>query len=181
MALPGGTSECDFPSKGGLDGAAVKEQKQRDAGKELYPSKVRFVVCCEECGRPRCIYAKNKPSEAQFRKLAAYLESVNYSCGDALFPEGLEGSDKKLADTFYNAEALTCRNEMELNYFNYGGLRGREEFEHVCACCGKDPAESPLVEKAKLAKVVTEGKVALPLCTQCFESGTKPVLVKNKG
>ena len=179
MALPAGTSEAHTPSKKALSSAATEERKLRDKGKELHPSKVRFTVCCTsaDCGKPRCIYAKHKPSEAQFRKLSAYLETVNYSCGDALFPEGLEGSDKKLEEIFYNSEALTCRNEMELNYYNYGGLRGREEFEHVCARCGKDPEESPLVDKAKLTPSETAGKVALPLCTECYGNGTKPVLV----
>ena len=64
------------------------------------------------------ITINDMPSEAQFKKLAGYLETVNYCCGDALFPDGLEGSDKKLAETFYNSEAITCRNDMELNYYN---------------------------------------------------------------
>ena len=40
---------------------------------------------------------------------------------------------QKLADIFYNTEAITCCNDMEHCYFNYGGQRGREEFEQVSA------------------------------------------------
>ena len=158
MALPGGTSECDFPSKQGLGGAAVKERQNRDRGKELHPSKVRAVVSCSDCGRPRCVFTKVMPTELQRRKFDTYLETVNYTCGDALFPEGLEDSDTQLAEVFYNSEALTCRNDMELHFFNYAGLRGRDEFEHVCFRCGNDPTESPLVDKVDAPL----GKVALP-------------------
>ena len=160
MALLGGTSECDFPSKQGLGSAEVKERQKLDRGKELHPSKVRAVVCCSDCGRPRCVYTKVMPTELQRRKFDTYIETVNYRCGDALFPEGIEDSDTQLAELFYNSEALTCRNDMELNFFNYGGLRGRDEFEHVCSLCGNDPTELPLVDKAKLTPPL--GKVTLP-------------------
>ena len=182
-ALPGGTSECDMPSKKDLDSEEMKQRRQKDKAKELHPSKVRATVICDGCGRPRIIFAKLKPSQAQLKKLDAYLESVSYKCGDALFTEGVEGSDRKLAEIFYMAEYLTCRDDMQRAYFNYGGLGGREEFEHVCARCGNGPEESPLIDKATLAAAATAGKMALPLCSECFEAwkggNTKksPVLV----
>ena len=135
--LPGGTSECELPSKKDLTPAEEKARTERDKGKELHPSKVREIVCCNNCGRYRVIFAKNKPTEKLRNELYGYLECVNYSCGDALFPaESIEGVDKELAEIFYVAEALTCRDDMQLHYFNYGGLRGRDEFQHVCARCG---------------------------------------------
>ena len=157
----------------------LKERQKKDKGKELHPSKVRDTICCSECGRPRCIFAKTKPTDALPRKLDAYFQNVNYTCGDPLFPDGLEGNEKELADTFYISEALTCRNEMELSYFNYGGLRGRMEFEHVCARCGNFPNESPLVDKAKFASTLPQGKIPLPLCTECFESGKEPIVGRS--
>ena len=74
----------------------LKERQKKDKGKELHPSKVRDTICCSECGRPRCIFAKTKPTDALLRKLDAYFENVNYTCGDPLFvfPDGLEGSEK---------------------------------------------------------------------------------------
>ena len=167
-ALPGGTSERDLPSKKDLDSEEMKQRKEKDKGKELHPSKVRAVLICDGCGRPRIIFAKLKPSPAQLKKLDAYLESVSYRCGDALFAEGVEGSDKKLAEIFYIAEYLTCRDDMQLAYFNYSGVGGREEFEHVCSRCGNAPEESPLIDKVTLAAVATEGKMVLPLCSDCF-------------
>ena len=36
-----------------MESAEMKERLKRDADKELHPSKVRSIVCCNECGRPR--------------------------------------------------------------------------------------------------------------------------------
>ena len=106
------------------------------------------------------------------KKLDEYLETVDFHCGDAIFPcdVKLEGETAKLAEKFYNRELLSCRDHVEKDYFNYGGLRGRTEFEHVCARCGKWEEESPLVSKEVLSPSVTEGKTPLPLCTDCFDA-----------
>ena len=68
---------------------------------------------------------------------------------------------------------------MELNYFNYGGVRGRTEFKHVCARCGNAPEESPLIDQSTLSASETAGKVALPLCTDCFYGGATFVLLRH--
>ena len=169
--LAGGTSERDFPSKKGLTSAEEEERRKKDKGKELHPSKVRAVVICSNCGRPRCIYARLKDEATPlFKKLDSYLESVDYTCGDPLFPEDVEDGDKKLTTIFYISEATTCRSLMEKNYFNYGGLGGREEFEHVCARCGKWQEESPLINLKALTAIELKGKTPLPLCTECETS-----------
>ena len=150
-----------------------------DRSKKLHPSKVRAIFFCDDCGRPRCLYSETMPTKSELRLLDAYLETVTACCGDALFPEHvrLDGPEEKLKAKFYNKENLSCRDDVELAYFNYGGLRGRAEFEHVCARCGADPTESPLVAKEALASYVPGGKTALPLCEGCFASDKGPVLV----
>ena len=144
-------------------------------------TQVRAVVLCSECGIPRLIFnkLKEKATKKMLDLLDSYCEEAIFSCGDALFPNDVEGSDAKLANIFYNREALSCRDPVEKDYFNYGGLRGRSEFEHVCALCGKSPEESVFVEKEKLSNFQTQGKVALPMCMCCFEKGEKPELAKR--
>ena len=111
--------------------------------------------------------------------LDAHCEEVIFTCGDAIFPNDEEGDGAKLADIFYNREALSCRDHVEKDFFNYGGLRSRTEFEHVCALCGKGPEESALVEKEQLLAHQTEGKFVLPLCSSCFEAGEMPMKAKR--
>ena len=174
----------DLRSNKSLDSAEVVRRKMADKDKELHPSKVRSFVVCGGCGRRRCIFAKLKPSEALLRKLDSYLESVDFSCGDALFPDGVEGGDKALTQIFFNAEGISCRDLMAPCYFNYGGLRGRSEFLLVCARCGNEPDESPLVVlQSKLAAKMSQCTVAvaLPLCSECFDAGEKPVLCRKRG
>ena len=90
-------------------------------------------------------------------------------------------TQEKLKEKFYNKESISCRDNMELTFFNYGGLRGRNEFEHVCAICGSSPDESPLVSKSTFTPAITGGKTPLPLCERCWDDGNgkKPVLVNR--
>jgi hypothetical protein len=51
--LEDGTSECGLPSKKDVPNAEVLLRKNKDKDKDLHPSKVRAVILCSECGRPR--------------------------------------------------------------------------------------------------------------------------------
>ena len=155
----------------------VLRRKAADKDKELHPSKVRSNIVCAECGRPRCIFAKNSPGAKLLEALDVYVEGVEYSCGAPLFGEGATGIEKTLADKFYVKENLDCKEPMELNYYNYGGLRGRAEFNHVCAICGNGPEQSPLLSERELG--TPEGRTPLPLCHVCYANDKKPVLVKR--
>ena len=177
------TDERDLPGNKATD---LKAAKEVDASKKAIDkakpdgifagSKVRATVCCDECSRPRLLYAdKKRESEKLLPELTAYLEGVDYQCGDALFDDNEDdASVKKLAEIFYVKERRTCDDPVEEHFFNTFGVRGRSEFEHVCARCGKGPDESPLDEKPKGA---TEGRTALPLCADCKADGKAPILV----
>ena len=51
----------------------------------LVAGKVRGVITCGECCKPRCIYAKTRLSEDQQVKLQHIRESDIYTCGSSLF------------------------------------------------------------------------------------------------
>ena len=182
------TDERALPSmKQKVVTAADKESQANDKMKELHPSKVRAVVTCVECGRPRVLYAKLlDESKPLLKKLDAFIDTVDYTCGDLLFDASADDPiEQRLAEVFYHRELLSCRDNVEIDYFNYGGLRGRTEFEHVCARCGRAPEESPLVDRSLFSATQLEGKTPLPLCNVCFSTGGKggsgigPVLVKR--
>ena len=173
-ALPAGTDERDLPSQMRArsqddDGVDLRERMARDKQKKLHPSKVRATIECYNCGRPRCIFATEQPRAKEFKQLDAYCETSFFVCGTSIFhPDDDNEVHQSLASTFYNREALGCRSLMELDYFNYGGLRGRAEFEHVCSRCGQVSEESPFIDSSKLSASETKGKLALPLCTDCY-------------
>lgn len=123
-------------------------------------------------------------SNKMLSDLDNYLETIDYRCGDTLFPDDVEQDDvgvgtAKLKDKFYHREQISCRDIMEKDYYNYGGLRGRTEFEHVCSCCSRSDDESKLIDLTKLPASVLEGKTPLPLCTLCHRGGNAPILVKR--
>ncbi|KAL3910646.1 MAG: hypothetical protein SGPRY_008981 [Prymnesium sp.] len=156
------------------------ERAKREKEKELHPSKVRVCALCADCGRPRCIYLKTSVGVKLHELLAIYLEDVDDRCGDTLLDEGstpvlLE----KLNAKFYHRAHITCCDLMEKDNYNYGGLHGQTEFEHVCSLCGKSNDESPLVDVHVLSAAVTEGKTALPLCSEYFKEEKTSQLVKR--
>ena len=85
-------------------------------------------------------------------------------------------SDAKLLDlkrTFFVREAQSCRDHVEADFYNTGGVQGRTEFEYICSICGANPDDSPLVSDAVLG--TRDGKKLLPICEDCHGKG----LLKN--
>ena len=107
--------------------------------------------------------------------MKAYAETISYQCGDPLFEEGIEDSPDnagllKLKETFFVREALTCKDQVEHEFFNTGGVPGRAQFEYICSICGADPDESPLVSDAVLG-IAPDGRKLLPICEGCHGGG----------
>ena len=193
------TDESDRPS------AAKEEPKRRVAeGKRLdaavnatykgpqgepqnvfASSKVRSYICCDECLRPRLIFSMKAPTEKQLNDLETYGEDVAYQCGDALFGDDPPASVASLAGLFHVRRERTCLDQVERIFYNYTNVRGRTEFEWVCADCGKGPTVSPIVPESCGRGDITgysgfamkEGKIVLPQCTDCKAQGRKLILV----
>ena len=78
------TTEEHFPSKAGKTETLAmkakaeiqKECKAADQGKKFNTSKVRHVIHCSECGRWRCIYSVEKPSNDEITALDCYKENI---------------------------------------------------------------------------------------------------------
>mmetsp|Transcript_50029 Transcript_50029/g.106919 ORF Transcript_50029/g.106919 Transcript_50029/m.106919 type:complete len:117 (-) Transcript_50029:294-644(-) len=65
-----------------------------------------------------------------------------------------------------------CNDPVQRDFFNTGGVAGRNEFEYICSHCGASPAESPMVADAVLG-IAPDGKKLLPICESCHERGVK--------
>lgn len=126
------------------------------------------------------MYSKTLPGKKLLEMLDNYLETVDFRCGDVLIPEEYEETGAtQMREKFYHREKINCRDVVEKDYFNYGGLRGRAEFEHICAICGNCDEESKLIDLKVLSAAVTEGRQPLPLCMSCYKADKQPVLVKR--
>lgn len=171
------TNEKDRPSlRGAASKAQVQAQHPADKAKPkgiFDASKLKAIVTCDNCNRPRCVFMMKKATVAELDQLTAYIGEVSFSCGDDLF-EGAEGDDAKMASVFFNKEELSCRDDVELAFFNPQGKAVQCEFEHVCARCGNGPDDSPFKDPKEFN---TEGRRPLPLCTECHDKKTTPVLV----
>ena len=50
-------------------------------------SNIRDAIVCDECGRSWLIFSMLKPSKKEYELLASYKETVDYTCGSALFSD----------------------------------------------------------------------------------------------
>ena len=142
------TDERDLPSQKAVlqkqkDSVQLRAQKAADKAKaeecggrifQSQTSKVRATILCDGCARPRLLYSMKVPTKPQLEAMDAYAESISYQCGDALFEEHV--SDAKLLElkgTFFVREAQSCRDVVESDFFNTGGVQGRTEFEYICS------------------------------------------------
>ena len=83
----------------------------------LVNTKVRAVIICGECVKPRCVYSKKKLSATEQAKLTDVKNSWVYTCGSALFPPS-----SMFHSTIVIRQNITCSSPMEtlLLFYTYG-------------------------------------------------------------
>ena len=116
-----------------------------------------------------------KPSAGLLKSMDTYTEDIAFLCGDPLFEDELEDEVLlKLKETFFIKEARSCADWVEREFFNTGGVKGRTEFEYICArSAAPQPEDSPLVADAVLG--LRDGKKLLPCCEDCHAAKKKPL------
>ena len=70
----------------------------------LKNTKVRQLIFCEECLKPRCIYAVSRLSKEEEIIIERVRETKTYTCGSVLFPP-----DSPLRDTIIVRQNWLCR------------------------------------------------------------------------
>ncbi|XP_055995645.1 uncharacterized protein LOC130046796 [Ostrea edulis] len=140
------------------DPASVNDRINREIFKT---QKVRDVIVCGECSKPRCVYSDKKLTREQEELLLRLKEEHLYTCGDSLVPEDVEDPGMVVR------EAVNCLTEVETSYFS---TSLKHYLPPVCVHCGKvdnllddtDPYISALYEKYSVVR---------PLCEYCKNTG----------
>ena len=81
--------------------------------KLLIASKVRGVIVCVECNKPRCVYAASTLSYQEKTLLKQAKDTNVYTCGSELFTP-----NTPLHGTVVCRQALTCTHPMEAQYYS---------------------------------------------------------------
>jgi len=105
-----GVDEKDCPSTKPISIVAEVEKRRKTI---LISRKVRCIMNCQECFKPRCAYSKAKLSKLEEIALKRVQESRLYTCSASLFLPSSE-----YYDTVCDKESLVCGDPIELSYFS---------------------------------------------------------------
>ncbi|XP_056009061.1 uncharacterized protein LOC130051279 [Ostrea edulis] len=130
--------------------------------RELFKSqKVRDVVFCGECSKPRCVYSNKKMTTEQEELLRRIKEDRFYSCGGSLLPADSDNLGLVVK------ESVSCSSEVETNYFT---TSLRHYLPPICIHCGS--AENLLDDSDPyISSLYEEYSVVRPICFQCRNAG----------
>ncbi|XP_063434558.1 uncharacterized protein LOC134715936 [Mytilus trossulus] len=145
-------------------GAAHKaEENENDKQRrDLFKNnKVREVILCSECSKPRCIFSEKKLSREQDELILRLKEDSFYTCGGALVQDDSETVDIVVR------EALACNSPIETTYYS---ASLKHYLPPVCVHCGT--AEDLLDDNNPYISALYEQySVVRPLCEVCRNSG----------
>ena len=67
-----------------------------------YGQRIRKIIWCEECGKPRLIFSKNTLEDDIDIKIDRVLENFSYTCGGPIVPEGHEFEKLIFVEAYIN-------------------------------------------------------------------------------
>ena len=114
--------------------------------------RVRSVVYCFRCSKPRCIYAQKQLSTRERILLDQLITNCVFSCGSPLLPPLHPLEERISMKTFRSCEAPV---EMAFYSSNLDSI-------NVCSYCGT--SEDNVNEEFDLSR---RHRVTLPVCGQC--------------
>ena len=152
--------ESDCPS---TKPASRNEEVDKRRKAILVSSKVRCIMTCNECFKPRCVYSKSKLTKAEQVALKEVRESNLYLCGSSIFIP-----DSPYYDSVCVKESLNCGDPIELSYYSAALVR----FPLVCYWCGM-PEES-LVRDAEYKELEKNFQIVHAICMLCKHDGKEP-------
>lgn len=117
----------------------------------LAPQRARLTVSCDDCNKPRCLFAVKRLTAEQNLQLQRLLDDLHFTCGSPVVPEGHE-----LWGVVYSNEKLLCAADVCSAYYDSAE---RLSFKDVCVHCGS--AEN-LIDVTELRKQHTKVR---PCCS----------------
>lgn len=149
------TTDMHRPSLGDvtLESLADKNNKQL-----LLSSKVRAVIQCTECQKPRCIYVASKPTVPQLRAITRVKEELGYMCGSQLFDD-----EHEFHSLVITRQAIGCSSHVETVYYSSTTV----SFPDCCFYCG---TQEMLIDDQYISDLKKKFAVVRPLCSLCRDS-----------
>ena len=177
--LPSANSE----SKKASETKKILDKRDTDVTKALKlrswdPKKVKGIVACYHCSKPRCFFSQSKNDEYRVaaKTLHANLEiiSFRYSCGDLVFEDR-----HPVSNVIGQRQSLTCESQIEKSYYN---LDERSlKLPDICIYCGESGSNEFLLRQEELEeRNKTGGRKCYPICILCLEAGNKVVMYPKK-
>ncbi|CAG8594984.1 14333_t:CDS:2, partial [Racocetra fulgida] len=133
-------------------------------------TKIRLLVCCDFCGKYRCIYSDISLNKNDTETIIQYLENISYSCRSPLLPD-----EHLLSNQLYICQDITCDLPIERNYYSC-----RIKDVNLCYWCR---AEDGILDPSNELK--SQFKFIYPLCISCNANGREwstraPIVFKSK-
>ena len=172
-------SEADRPSSVVTSDAKAADIENK---KLLIASKVRGVIVCVECNKPRCVYAASTLSYQKKTLLKLAKDTNIYTCGSELFPP-----NTPLHGTIVCRQALTCTHSMEAPYYSSSCTT----FPPVCWYCASPEemlADDELVQDLRSVCRSSSNLFPVPIrwetscnmgCLQCGSQTVKDLIELN--
>ena len=155
-------SDKDRPSRGLFTNPEAKECDKNNKAL-LINSKVRCVITCQECRKPRCVFAAKKLDILAKKRVDDVAGSKLYTCGSFLFPPA---SGYSL--TIVARQCLTCQDPIEVQYYSSTMVA----FPQVCYHCGAP--EETLLNDIEIIELKKQFAIVRPICFLCRSSGKRP-------
>lgn len=118
--------------------------------------RVRRVVYCFRCSKPRCIYAQKQLSTRERILLDQIITNCVFSCGSPLLPP-LHPLGERISMKMFRS----CEAPVEMAFYS-------SNLHSVNVCCYCGSSENNLNEEADLSR---RHRVTLPVCGQCKQVG----------
>ena len=150
------------PSKGPL---CFQEGREIDKSRSklFVNSKVRRIIVCQECFKPRCIFSLRKLTTDEIAHIERIDDSRLYNCGSPLFPPS-----SSYYDTIVVRVGLSCADPVEVQYYSATLI----SFPQVCYYCGI--SQEALLENDQIRELRKQYAVVRPICFICYSSGKRP-------
>jgi hypothetical protein len=155
-------SEEDRPSLAPTSTSEAKEADKENK-KLLVAGKVRTIIVCSDCNKPRCVYAAASLASVERNRLKCLAETHVYTCGSILFPP-----ESPLHHTIVCRQTLSCSSPMETQYYSGAATA----FPPVCWYCASP--EETLTNDDFMEDLKSQFAVVRPICFLCRSDGKRP-------